>query len=112
MVVAMPYTIQEFNNATVQNKFKASVANAAGTTSNKVTINSVMPSARRRMLLQTGGVDVDFSVEVEDALAATALVNSNKLSLTSLNAELEKEGLQPISAIKCALAPPDSIPYI
>ena len=99
MVVTLPYTENEFKDATVQDAFKKGVAAAAGTSSDKVTINSVKAVARRRMLLATG-VDVDFSVEAADATAATELASSDKLSQANLNTELSKQGVKEITAIK------------
>ena len=110
MVVTLPYTEADFNkvgSASPKNKFKRGVAAAAKTVPDKVIINAVTAAAaRRRMLQQAGGVDVDSSVEVESTAAAERLVTSGQLTLESLNAELAKEGMENITAIKCALAPP------
>jgi len=98
MVVTVPYTIDTFTKDK-QVSFKKGVAAAADTNADKVTINKITAAAGRRTLLQTG-VDVDFSVEVPDAKAATELVSSNKLSQANLDTFLAAEGLEPISAIK------------
>ena len=101
MVVTLGYTEDEFEDPAVQSSFKSGVATAAGTTANKVRINSFKAAGGRRMLLEAG-VEVDFSIEVKDAAAATELVSSNKLSIENLNKELEKEGVAPITEIKSA----------
>ena len=98
MVVTVPYTIDTFTKDK-QVSFKKGVAAAAVTTADKVTINTITAAAGRRMLLQTG-VDVDFSVEVADATAATDLASSDQLSQANLNTALAAEGVDPISAIK------------
>ena len=98
MVVSLPYTIDTFTKDK-QDSFKKGVAAAADTSEDKVMINAITAAAGRRMLLQTG-VDVDFSIEVADATAATALAGSDKLSKEKLNTALADEGVDPITAIK------------
>ncbi len=86
----------------MRDKFKRGVATAAGTTADKVTINAVTAKASRRRVLLADAVEVDFSVEMESAEAAAALVGSDKLALEGLNRALQAEGVAPVTAITAA----------
>ena len=115
MVVMLPYTVEGFfkeGSSSPRNKFKRGVAAAAKTVPDKVIINAVTAAAARRRMLLVGSVDVDFSVVMESTKAAEELVTSGQLTLESLNAELAKEGMETITAIKCALAPPHCAPGV
>ena len=75
----------------LQYNFKSAVAIAASTLVDNVVVNSKIEKtiARRvsRKLLATA-VEVDFSVKVADAAAATALVASGRLSKADLDVQL------------------------
>lgn len=79
MVVELPYRSVNFTEA-LQNGFKNSVAAAADTMLDQVTINSItdveQPAERRRLLTTDSRIEVDFSVRVPgDSQGASATLN-------------------------------------
>ena len=92
MVVALPLTIQEFNNS-AQIKFKQSVARASGVSSTDVTIERIVDmngGTVRRRLLSTG-IRVETSVKAPNESAASAI--STSLTADTLNSALVEAGL-------------------
>ena len=105
--VIMPYTRESFTEAR-QDKFKAAIARQAsvgcecevGKQDVRITgivEQTVTPGARRR--LHSTQIAVDLSIAMPNVASGKLLVESEQLSLEQLNAELAKEGLEPIAEI-------------
>ena len=105
MVVVLPYTVEEFLEGEVQNKFKSGVAVSVGVDANNVRINKVSAASRRsiyphRKLLQASGIDVDFSVMVVAGRNADTMIS--QLTIENLNSNLKSQGVREVTAVKTA----------
>ena len=92
MVVALPYTVEEFDEE-LQTDFKEGVAATAGVSEDKVEITSIeaIDTARRRRLLNAG-IDIKFRILAKTENVATAL--TTRMDETALNEALESKGMQ------------------
>mmetsp|Transcript_34106 Transcript_34106/g.70442 ORF Transcript_34106/g.70442 Transcript_34106/m.70442 type:complete len:406 (-) Transcript_34106:234-1451(-) len=111
MVLRMPYTWPQFHTPSVYDSFIRAMAKAAGTTIDKVTINSVKAfegvydddkKEKKDVKSDKYGeeVDVDVSVAFESALKAQELLDMGYFSMESLNYALWSQMLEPISSIQ------------
>jgi len=96
MAVSLPMTINEFT-LDKQTKFMASIAAAAGVSSDDVAIDDItsIPTSSRRLL--EASIRVDTSVKAKDKSSADAL--GAKLTTNSINSELAKLGLPPATML-------------
>ena len=105
MVVVLPYTVEEFLDEEVQNKFKSGVSLSVGVDATDVRINKVSAASRRsiyphRKLLQASGIDVDFSVVVTAGRNADTMIS--QLTIENLNSNLKAQGVREVTAVKTA----------
>ena len=105
MVIVLPYTVEEFFDEEVQNKFKSGVSLSVGVDAINVRINKVSAASRRSMyphrkLLQASGIDVDFSVMVTAGRNADTMIS--QLTIENLNSNLKAQGLREVTAVKTA----------
>ena len=91
----MPYTKSEFDSAK-QDKFKASVASAAGTIASNVDILSITEERRR-----AGGIDIETKICAADEAGMDKMsesLGSGDAVKTKINTELKKQGLREATA--------------
>jgi len=90
MSVTMPFTKASFTEAK-QDKYKAAVASAAGTSADNVEILDIKEVRRR-----AGSIQVETKIRAADAAGATKLADTlgtGDALLNKINTELEKQGL-------------------
>jgi len=93
--LTMPYTKSEFDSAK-QDKFKASVASAAGTIASNVDILSITEERRR-----AGGIDIETKICAADEAGMDKMsesLGSGDAVKTKINTELKKQGLREATA--------------
>jgi len=90
MAVSLPMSVDDFDQSK-QDKFVASIARAADVATADVNIDKIeaITVARRRLLAES--IRVETSIKAADQSAAAAM--ADKLTASTINTELAKEGL-------------------
>ena len=95
MTVSLPYDKDTFTTE-IQFSFRTAVARAAGVDTQQVSIVNVTEKIANRRGLETSGLDVNVHISASEA-ESKRIIESGSLSLENLNAELGKQGVEPIT---------------